>query len=661
MGLICGIIISEYVSFIYIIVICFFLFIAYLLKQHITLILLLSAITGWITGEAHSVTPINDKYLNKEYVFSGIVYSTKSNENIRNIVVDITHISDSISTHSITNTKCIIYIPSLNPIVEFGDRITFWGSINKIKDDRDIPDEFNISQYLGHKNIIYSAFIAPENIINTDIEHSLFWDIRRFRPLISHEITSLPLSSKCIEFLNTTITGDTSMISEEDRIKYSTTGIAHILALSGLHVGIITFIIIIVLFPLDIWGQRKLRFFLTILLLWGYAIMTGLSPSVTRAVIMASIFLTAQIIQRNHNSFNSLCLAAILIITFSPNSIYDIGFQLSFISVSSILLFSNNINPIKRHHRLLYHLGTIISASTAAMLGTGIIIMFYFHNFPIYFLISNIFATILLPIIIIGGVFSIILSFIGIEPSILCFAIDYIYNLIDKIIVFITTLPYAKIDNIYFNVYIFIPYFISIACLYLSLKFKRRSLYILTGISVLFTIIIHYGLKNKYPTTEYFIPQNTYYTNILIRDTTSAYLISTAHGGYKNDAYNNCVFKYNDYFGKRNVDSLIYIRNKYESKRIFYNGEIVVIGDDVIAIIKNNNITPLNINPKYALVCDGFKGNIIDIYRIISPDTILLSNDLHKKRIMRYIDSCKKENIPYISLRDTCFHRIINQ
>ena len=134
MGLICGIIISEYVSFIYIIVICFFLFIAYLLKQHITLILLLSAITGWITGEVHSVTPINDKYLNKEYVFSGIVYRTKSNENIRNIVVDITHISDSISTHSITSTKCIIYIPSLNPIVESGDRITFWGSINKIKE-----------------------------------------------------------------------------------------------------------------------------------------------------------------------------------------------------------------------------------------------------------------------------------------------------------------------------------------------------------------------------------------------------------------------------------------------------------------------------------------------------------------------------------------------
>ena len=292
------------------------------------------------------------------------------------------------------------------------------------------------------------------------------------------------------------------------------------------------------------------------------------------------------------------------------------------------------------------------------MIGTGIIAAFYFHNFPIYFLISNIVATYLLPIIIIGGIIAIIISGLGFDPTFICIITDYAYKIIDWITTSITTLPGASIDTIYFNGWILIPYFGCVACLYLSLKHNRLVWYIITTIFVIFTITISLISREQYPNSEYYIPRNTYYTNIILRDSSSMYIISTAHGGDSIDVVNNCEKKYKDYMGWRNVDTLIYVSNNFKDNNILRNDPFIVIGEDAIAIIDNDNdVMTYNTRPRYALVCNGFKGNIIDVYKTISPDTILLSKDLNKRRINRYIDSCATHKIPFISLREKGFYK----
>ena len=113
--------------------------------------------------------------------------------------------------------------------------------------------------------------------------------------------------------------------------------------------------------------------------------------------------------------------------------------------------------------------------------------------------------------------------------------------------------------------------------------------------------------------------------------------------------------------GWRNIDSIIRVPETYNTKLIARNGALLSIYDDAIVIIDHeNDIIEYDIKPKYALVCRGYKGNIEDIYNTVSPDTIILSKSLHKKRVARYIDSCKTKNIPYISLSDKGFHKIIS-
>lgn len=660
-GIICGIIINEYCYFYYITIPLLSSIVLYYRRQKTLAIIALSVALGWCCSHINSAKPIDNKFFNDKYIFTGTATSVKEKDAIRNIVVDIDIINDTSKSYDTPNFKCILSIPSQNPHISIGDRISYYGNIDKIIDDRDVPLEFNYATFYSRQGIHISSFVSPENIKIIGTDNSWKWEIRRFQEKITHIISSLPLSEQCIEFLNTTITGDISMLGYEQRLKFSTSGLAHILALSGLHVGIISLIIALFLFPLNIIGKRRLRYITSIILLWGYALITGLSPSVTRAVIMATIFITANILQRRHSPYNSLCFAAILILVFSPNSLYNIGFQLSFIAVASILLFAKKLNPINQRHRIIYTIFSIMCVSISAMIGTGIISAYYFHNFPIYFLISNAIATFIFPIVLFSGIISIFISALGINPSYMCIIVEFSYNILDWITSFITSLPGSYIDKIYLNYWTLTTYFLSIAFLYATLKFKRLVWAIAFLSTIIITVIINLISESNIPKCEYFIPRNSYYTNIIVKDSTNVYLISTAKGGDSIDAINMCNNKYKDYLGKIGLDSITPTNKYIETNRIFRQEKMLVIGSDAIKIISNNNdVYESNIKPKYALVCRGYKGDILNMYKVVSPDTIILSKDLHKKRINRYIDSCIKHNIPHISLTDKGFHRIIS-
>lgn len=657
---ICGIILGKHFAIIYVLVTFIGGLIAFVAKQRMYAIILLTASIGWMNTHINSAEIPPANFLNKETVFNASVISVKNNDNIQNIIAEVDIVVDS-TNNKCCRSRCTLTVPSLNPDIEPGDEITFLGALTYISDKRDLPNEFDIVSYYKQQEIYLTAFIAPEAITITGHNDSWFLSLRQFRDELTHYITSLPLSEECIVFLNTTITGDTSMLDDETRLKYSTTGLAHILALSGLHVLILTSVIAIILLPFDIFKQRKLRYILTIILLWLYAVITGLSPSVTRAVIMATILLTAQIIQRNHSPFNSLCAAAILILVISPNSLYNIGFQLSFVAVASILLFVERLNPINPRKRILYKLMSLFTVSLSAMIGTGIIAAFYFHNFPIYFIIANIATSIILPIVIAGGVFALIAHYLGLDPTWICLIVDFFYHTIDEMTTYITTLPGASIDKIYFKGWLLIPYFAIIACCYAALKYKRVVWYILTLTMIIFTITIHIITIPQFPQKEYYIPRDTYYTNILVRDSSALYLISTAKGGDSIDVVEKCKRKYIDYMGWRNIDTIIRVPQYYETKSITRYGATLSIGNDIVIIIDNDNdVREYNIKPRYALICNGYKGNIIDVYNTLAPDTIILSRSLHKKRANRYEDSCKLNNIPYKNLIETGFHKVFN-
>ena len=180
----------------------------------------------------------------------------------------------------------------------------------------------------------------------------------------------------------------------------------------------------IALYPLRLCRMRSAASASAIILLWSYAAVTGLSASVTRATVMASVLLMASMLQRRHSPANALCLAAMLIMAFDPTALFTISFQLSFAAVAGILLFARLLNPTAPRRRIAHRLAGIVSVSLSAMLATGAISAYYFHTFPIYFLPANVAVAPLLPLLISGGATAITIEACGGDPVMLNSVVD---------------------------------------------------------------------------------------------------------------------------------------------------------------------------------------------------------------------------------------------
>lgn len=604
-------------------------------------ICLASLAIGWIDFSIQAPKPLSETFINAPHTHTAIVQSTAESETSRHLIVEIEGIG-----------RCRVTSPSFFPIIEAGDIITFTSTLSTPINQHDLPDEWDLESFMYHQGIVGTAYIQPENLAITGHDSSLIWRIKRLQTHVVSLIGASQLDSPTCEFLIATITGDDSLLAPENRKEFASAGLAHILALSGLHVGIIAIVISIILFPLTLLQQRNARIIITIILLWVYAIATGLSPSVTRAVIMASIYFLGTILQRRHSSMNAMCCAALLILLFDPMAIYSVGFQLTFMAVASILLFANRLNPINPRRKILHYIFSLASLSCAAMLGTGIIVAYYFHNFPIYFIIGNIFVIMILPFLMGGGALLVILAALGCDPLWLCDTLNWIYNIIAVITKFSATLPGAEITGIYFPAWIMIPYYAAIASLLLALIYRRLFWVLSFIILAISTIAFHYAIKPQYPIQEYFFPRNTYHTDIIARDTTTMYLFTSAPMHQYDEIIELSKTRYRDYMARREVDTIILVTDTFKSDLITrYGRNIVLAGQHYIIIDDNNDIYTPSSHPNYALVCRGFRGDILELYDTIKPDTIILSNDLHPKRRNRYHNECEVAGIPVLSIQ----------
>ena len=165
----------------------------------------------------------------------------------------------------------------------------------------------------------------------------------------------------------------------------------HVLAVSGLHVGIIFFILNFLLTPLNR-NKRllKIKLFLLVGALWFYAFLTGLSPSVMRSCTMFSFIVVGENLNKRTNIYNTLAASAFLLMLINPLIIFGAGFQLSYIAVISIVFFQPRLAALVAvKNRILKYVWDLFTVSVAVQIGTAPISIFYFHQFPVYFWLSN--------------------------------------------------------------------------------------------------------------------------------------------------------------------------------------------------------------------------------------------------------------------------------
>ena len=272
-----------------------------------------------------------------------------------------------------------------------GDFVLAEARIQKIKTALN-PDAFDFSALLAEEGIFYQAWLRSEDyecFINPKAPGFL----QRLRSHIASRIDQCFPSAQEAGVAKALLIGDRAGLDERTKFAYTSTGAVHVLAVSGLHTGVIAGLLVWVLKRVFRRKYIMLQMTLLVALLFGYVALTGFSPSVQRASIMFGVEFLAQLARRDANSFNTLGLSALILLLIQPQFLFQIGFQLSFMAVAGIMAFYKPIYKLlKTSWRLPNYFIELSVVSLAATLGTMPITIFYFHQFPAYFMISGLVA-----------------------------------------------------------------------------------------------------------------------------------------------------------------------------------------------------------------------------------------------------------------------------
>ena len=499
---------------------------------------------------------------------------------------------------------------------EIGDIIRFPLEIKDITNNEN-KSGYDYADYMLKKGIRYKTYSMSNEIKIIRHNSSLSFHAVEIRDNIISFIETSSLKKDTQNFLTTILLGDKEYINNELQQSFANSGVAHILALSGLHTGIIAIIISYILFPLNFIGQRKLKYCIVILGIWIFAFVTGFSPSVVRASVMISFVYLAQIIERKNNSFNALFGAATLILIISPYSIYDVGAQLSFISVLRIILFANKVNFIdRRKHQIIYSLVNIILITIIATLGSWPLISYYFHKVPILFLPLNILAIPLLPIYLGIAIIYIILISLNIDIQWIAYILDFCYNLFAGGTELISNIDFATID-IWISSISIVFYFASLTFFAIAL-YQQKLIHYIYGTTMLIICILSILILPNNKPIDGFIIQNNW-----------------------NDTYIRVY--------KNGKDSLVKLSSDTTSYYSIYHKTITFIDNNKISLmetrrdrlsLRGDTIYP-NFKPiicDYILIGDGYHGTLNHILRHYNPIVIIIMPEVYKEKQISFMN-----------------------
>ncbi len=533
-------------------------------------------------------------------------------------------------------SRAFLTIPSVASRLHPGDSISFKCRLQLPAAPDNHSNDFR--SYMWREQISFTGYLHSDSVTVTGKNDNLLWRLRNSRITMADMIATSDISSETGEFLTAIVLGDTSRLPDDTRKAFSTAGISHILALSGLHIGVIMAIALALLSPLRLFGLRKLQWVGTIILLWIYAVVTGLSPSILRAVIMATTLATGFIIERRYIALNALLLAAIVILLLHPIELYSPGFQLSFVSIGTILLFSPLINRIDPKRRGLYYITGIVTASIIGTLSSGVIAAWYFHTFPVYFLIANTPVLPVLPVLLGGGGLLIFTEWAGITPGWLTFGLDTLYGLLDRFVSFIASLPGAAIENVYFHHGIFIPYFITLGLTAFVIWRFRKRLLILPLAGILSTVTVAILLQEKVTDNDLFFLRDSRHPAAIVRDNDRITLFTPAPELYSIDIMQRFIHTHSDYLKSRKADKNIEV----------IRTDTFSVGRRTFAFITSDTLRDYR-TVTHAIICPSFRGDIVKTIQRLDVDTVLLPSCIQAARRRVITESLQRHSIPVLT------------
>ncbi len=368
-----------------------------------------------------------------------------------------------------------------------GDVILFRSELETIENSGN-PGEFDAKSYWNSENISKMGFMGEEDFTLIDYRSpgwytTVFDDTRNYLT----ELISNSLPEEEASLARALILGDKSKLSGETRESFGNAGAMHVLAISGLHVGIIMYLLFFILKRGHRWISRRAAVIITLAFLWIFAGVTGWSPSVLRATLMFSLLLIGQQWARSGNPMNTLFFSAFVLLLMNPLLLFNIGFQLSYGAMLGIFLFFDKIKElVKVRNKLLKKAWEGTALGIAAQMFTIPIVLYHFHQFPNYFWLTNLGIMCLAGVILAAGLVFFALHYVPFLKVLLATILGWSLFALLQFVEWVDSLPYGVATGFELTPYEVILF---VALMILLLSFYRRKMLRYASIGLLVLMI----------------------------------------------------------------------------------------------------------------------------------------------------------------------------
>ncbi len=556
--------------------------------------------------------------------------------------------------------KALVYIKtdSLALDLKYGDEFLMRVNFKEVSGPQN-PGEFNYKRFLSFHNIYHQAYVNNNEWKNLNrnsgsaiLKYSIGFRNNLLEVLKKNKLTGDELSVGAALLL-----GYTDKLGADIISAYSSTGALHVLSVSGLHVAIVYIVFSWLLIFLDKHKKgRIIKAVLLILFLWFYAALTGLSPSVLRAATMFSFIILAKAANKHTNIYNTLAASALFLLLINPYLIMEIGFQLSYLAVIGIVYIQPKIYQwLEFDNWLLNQIWMITAVSIAAQIATFPLGLHYFHQFPNYFLLSNLIVIPVSTLIIYVGIALFSFSAIPLFVKYLAIVFTWLIWFLNASVKWIESLPFSLSQGISISVLeTWLLY--GLIILFLFYLSNRKYKFLIYSLSFCVVILISQVVEqqmqfNQKKIVVYNVAKTTVIDficskqNVLLTDSVFA----------KNDS--RLLFHVNDHWFDLGLNSSQIISGDLISKNLMVKNNFVQFLDKRMFVLnkpvqfKENYSQKLNLD--YLIISSNARMSIEEIQQIFRVKMFIFDSSNSEYRIKQWKEECDELNQNYCSTMDS--------
>lgn len=498
------------------------------------------------------------------------------------------------------------------------------------------PHQFNYKKYLSKKQIYQQVFVTKNQLkLLEKTSFSLVGISANVRRHIQQKLKKHHFSTDEFAVINALILGQRQDISKKIIDDYTNAGVIHILAISGLHIGILLWILSRFFQPLEkLKNGKVLKATLLVLLLWSFAFIAGLSASVVRAVTMFSFVSIGEAVKRKQPVEHSLISSMFILLLVKPTFLFNVGFQLSYLAVFGIVWFQPLLYKIwKPKLKVLNFFWNLLTVSVAAQIGILPLSLFYFHQFPGLFLVSNFVIIPVLGGILVGGIFIVITALLNVLPQFLADFYGKIISILNSFVELVSHQEGFLFQQIPMSFLAMLGWYFSILVGYQFLIRRKRKSLVYFLISVILLQTVYLFEKYQQITKKEFL---VFHKNK--KSVVGNRLGNTLHLFSNLDSLTIHQQKIIENY---KIEKGIAIKNSSKIGNVFqFKNETILVVDSlgVYNISIKNPIVLLRQSPK------------INLHRLIlqlHPKTIIADGSNFKSYIYRWKETCIQKKTPF--------------